>query len=79
MLILSKVGENSIDRNFASQFSGLLSAHTIADHENSVAQVVTEIVLVVLAHEADVGVARDLDYKVHRDTSAKCYRTAGLG
>ena len=67
MPILPKVVEDRVDRDFACQFSGLLSAHAIADHENSVAQVVTEIVLVVLAYEADVGVARGLDYKAHRD------------
>ena len=61
LLVLAKVVENGIDGDLARQFSGLLSAHAVADHENSVAQVVAEIVLVVLADEADVGDAGGLD------------------
>ena len=61
VLVLAEIVENGIDGDLAGQFSGLLSAHAVADHENSVAQVVAEIVLVVLAHEADVGIAGGLD------------------
>jgi hypothetical protein len=60
-VVLAEVVENSIHGNLARQFSGLLSAHAVADHKDPVAQVVSEIVLVVLAHEADVGAAGGLD------------------
>jgi hypothetical protein len=63
---MAKVLENGVDRDLACQFPSLLSAHSIAHYENSVAQVVTKIVFVVLTNEPDVGVAGGLDYKAHR-------------
>jgi hypothetical protein len=66
-VVLNEVVEDRIDSDLAGLFSGLLSAHAVADDEDSVTQVVSEIVLVVLAHESDVGAAGGLEDETHRE------------
>jgi hypothetical protein len=63
--ILAEIIEDRINCDLAGQFPGLLPAHAIAHDEDAVAQIVTKIVLVVLADEADIGYPGRLDQKAH--------------
>ena len=60
--------QDRVYRYLAGQFTSLLSTHAVADDEDALAQVVSKVVLVVLAHEADISHAGGLDYVAHAES-----------
>src|SRR5581483_5392452 len=61
----AEVVEHEVDAHPAGDFTGLGSAHAIADHINPEALVPTEVVFVVGAHAAYVGPASGFEHEVH--------------
>jgi hypothetical protein len=67
--------QDDVDAHLAGHFAGGLAAHPVAHHENAVAGVVAEVVLVVGAHAPEVGLPGYLDREAHgREKKKACAR-----
>ena len=71
---LAVVAENRVHSDLAGQLPGLLSTHAVGNDKDAVAQVVSKIIFIVLANQADVGLAGGLNHVAHAGQEIVTYR-----
>ena len=65
MISLAEIPQHNVHGHLAGDFTGGLSAHSIAYNKDSVPRVVSEVIFVVLAYAADIGFARNFHCQCH--------------
>jgi hypothetical protein len=65
MIGLAEISQHNIHGHLAGDFTGGLSAHSIAYNKDAVPRVISEVIFVILAHAADIGFARNFHCQCH--------------